>query len=79
MKIKVQRREGIIFEPVPMHLSDNSNDTLDIPPDVYDAWVAWKAQGEVLQMLLANLCIRRQLEDEITDLKAERQSLWGKF
>lgn len=77
MKIKVTRIEGIIYEPTPIHPSDTSDDNvIDVSPSVYDAWVAWKAQGEVIHSLLANLCIRQRLEDEIADLKAERQALW---
>ena len=77
MKIKIQRREGTILEPVPMHQADTSGDAVDIPMGVYDAWLAWQAQGETLQLLLGNLCIRQGLEAEVVSLKAERQSLWA--
>lgn len=71
------RTEGVVYEPTLIHPPDTSDDNvIDVSPSVYDAWVAWKAQGEVIQSLLMNLCIRQRLEDEIADLKAERQALW---
>jgi hypothetical protein len=77
VKIKIMRIEGVVYEPTLMHPSDASDDNvIDVSPSVYDAWAAWKAQGEVIQSLLMNLCIRQRLEDEIADLKAERQALW---
>lgn len=37
VKIKIQRREGVIFEPVLEHLADGAGDTFDVPMSVYDA------------------------------------------
>lgn len=75
MKIDIQYKEGALLDLVPVY-DDAATDAFEVPAAVYDAWLAWQAQGVVLQTLLSALAGRRRAEAEVAAHVAADRALW---
>jgi hypothetical protein len=76
VKIDIRYKEGALLELVPV-CDDVVPDAFEVPAAVYDAWLAWQAQGVVLQTLLSALAGRRRAEAEVAARVEADRAPWA--